>query len=193
MLIGFSLLQNSCSTSQSKIKYVEEQKSKERKIINAFLEFELASKPYKIHEKDSIIIISNALSKKQVIEDYEAILPNYKNSIFGSIQIRKIKMSLENEVLYNWKKEDFKNSKIILKSREDFRKLVNNEEYLNSPRKIVFHLSTPYFINKKEILLSYISGSSELGFNLINSNVILMIENNDGKWIIEKYLGSRYY
>lgn len=192
-LVVFCLIQFSCTFSQIKLKETYRLNNVEKKIINDFLEFELTSELYKYQKKESVIIIRDAISKKQVIEDYEAILINYKNSVFDSIQIGELKKHLENEPLYYWKKTDFNNIKTDLKSRDDFKKFINNEEYLYSHGKSVFYLSIPYFITKNKVLLSYISGNSELGFNLINSSIVMMVKNNDGKWILTEYLGSKYY
>lgn len=164
----------------------------ERDVVNILLETELSDKIYKYHTNDSVIIIKEALTKKQVIEDYATFLNYFEHSFFDSIQIANLKKSLEKEPLYYWKKTDFDNKRIGLQTREDLEKSIKNEDYLNSPDRLIFYLSTPFFIDKNKALVTFISGSGLLGFNLINSAVVLLEKNADGKWKT-KYLGSKYY
>lgn len=192
-LISYFLLQ-SCSSTKNNQKYSNNTNlsNSEKNIINIFLEKELTNKVYTYYRNDSIILIGEALSKKQVIEDYASISNYSEHSFFDTIQISNLKKTLENEPIYYWKKTDFNNKKISLQTPESYENFIKNEEYLKSPNKLFFYLSTPFFIDKKRALITFISGSSLSGFNLINSAIVLLEENENGLWKT-KYLGSRYY
>jgi len=160
----------------------------QRNVVNTLLRTELSNKRYKYHLNDSVIIIKEAMTEKHSIEVYESFLRDYKNSFLDSIQMANLKKVLKKEPLYYWKKIDFDNKKIGLQTREDLEKSIRNEEYLYLPDRLIFHLSKPFFINKNQVLMYFMAGSFKFG-SLINSSLVLIEKDANGKWII-KYLGS---
>jgi hypothetical protein len=160
-------------------------------LLNEFLKQELNRNIYSISPYDSIIIIKDATPKKQIIEDYESF--GIKKKLFDSLTFLKIKKELNNETIYYFKPSDFKDKRIILKTKQEFRTSIKNHEFLKKSKELVFYLSTPFFIDKNTALITVVSGNGQLGFNLIDSGVILMKKNKQNKWIAEKNLGSRYY
>ncbi len=193
ILACICISQVACSTSNNKSIDRKELSKEEKDVINALLTQELSSLPYKLKDKDSIIIITNAISKMQVIEDYISMMSLTHNSILDSIQIAKIRRSLANEKSYHWKISDFPYFNKILKSRDELAADINSGSYVNSPSKYIFHLSLPYFIEEQQALVNFISGSSATGFSLITSGLVLMEKNGENNWTVKKNLGSKYY
>lgn len=178
----------SCSTLNSDASKLNKT---EINLLNAFIQQELNRIVYSRNPYDSILIIKDATPKKQIIEDYESF--GIKKSLFDSLTIIKIKKKLSNQAIYYFKTSDFEDKRIILKTKQEFRTSIKNHEFLKKSKELVFYLSTPFFIDKNTALITVVSGNGQLGFNLIDSGVILMKKNKQNKWIAEKNLGSRYY
>ena len=191
LLILVIILTFSCSSS-IKTKEKLELSKNEKEIINNFLENELSSAAYRYRINNNIVVIETTIPKKQVLSAYLSLLINYKKSLIDSIQAVKMTKELEKEPQYYWKNSDFIIKNLQTQSNEDFRKTIKTEEYFNLPNRIIFHLSVPLLINEKEALVSFMSGSGDTGFTSINSGIVLMIKNNENKWVFKCFLGSPY-
>lgn len=188
--IFFSIMLTSCSSQKVTSQF--DITNTEKDIINNFLKFELASDAYKYRRNSKVVIIKNAIPKKQVLDDYLSIIRNFKESLIDTLQAVKMRKEFENETQYYWKSSDFRIKNLLTQSIESFEKSIKKEEYLNLPPRIIIHLSVPLIINDKEALVGFMSGGGDLGYTSINSGLILMVRNNENKWVFEQFLGSKY-
>ena len=185
------LIQIACSTSKNNSINQGEITSEERCIINTFLRQELDKDLYRL-QKDSIILIEEAISKKQVVEDYDSMMAGTKHSLLDSLQKTRIADEIANERQYLWRETDFTNFTILVRSKETMRIFINDASYLDEPGKYIFQLSLPIMLDENHAILSFFSGRSEIGISSLTSGVVLMVKNKKGKWEITQHLGSRY-
>jgi hypothetical protein len=157
-------------------------------IINDFIDFELKKDRYKNYKGFEIVVIEEALKKMKPISVYEFNL-KYKESwgkfidhwILDSLQVKKIKLELDKEVIYHWKVSDFKNIKVSLLKYEELRTIINTSAYINLPRRLIIYLSRPLIIDEKNAFISFEVGNGQLGFGSITHFTVLMRKVNN-KW-----------
>lgn len=160
----------------------------EGNIINDFLEVELEKDRYKNYKDAEIVVIEEVLKKTKPISVYEFNL-KYKESwgkfinnwILDTLQIKKIKLDIENEELYYWKVSDFKNIKVSLLKYEELRTIINTGAYSNLPPRLIIYLSKPLIIDENNALVSFEIGDGQFGFASINHFTVLMKKVNN-KW-----------
>ena len=160
----------------------------EGNIINDFLEVELEKDRYKNYKDAEIVVIEEVLKKTKPISVYEFNL-KYKESwgkfinnwILDTLQIKKIKLDIENEELYYWKVSDFKNIKVSLLKYEELRTIINTGAYSNLPPRLIIYLSKPSIIDENNALVSFEIGDGQFGFASINHFTVLMKKVNN-KW-----------
>ena len=167
----------------------------ELNIINDFIDVELKKERYLNYKDFEIVIIEEALKKYQSVETYiysydEWISMNkidrredIENRYFlDSLYVKKIKLELENEEIYNWKVSDFKTIKVSLLKYEDLIKIIRTNAYGSTiSKRLIIYLSKPLIIDKNNALISFEIGNGQLGFKSINHLTVLMKKLNN-KW-----------
>lgn len=172
----------------------------EKAIINDFLDGELKKERYLSYKDFEIVIIKEALKKMKSLDTYFYSLDEWntmnkikksddiKNLYFlDTIQIKKIKLELEKEIVYNWKVSDFKNINVKLISDEDLRKIINTGSYSPGVTKnLIVFLSRPIIIDKDSVFISFDIGNGEFGNYAITHFTALMRKVNN-KWVEKGY------
>ena len=166
----------------------------EGNIVNDFIDVELKKDRYKNYKDSEIVVIKEALKKYKSIEAYQYShdewismdrinkIGNIDNKYFlDTLQIKKIKLELENEEPYDWKLSDFKNIKVSLLQYEELRTIINTGAYSNLPPRLIIYLSKPLIIDENNALVSFEIGDGQLGFASINHFTVLMKKVNN-KW-----------
>lgn len=164
----------------------------ESTIINIFLDTELKKARYKNYNGYEVFIIEEALKSIVSIDSYSYSLQEWKimnrinklsdsdNIYFlDSLQIEKLRLELEKELLYHWKASNFKNIKMGVYKYEELKMITNTGAFLNLPKRLIIYLSKPLIINKNNVLISFHIGNGEIGFNSINHSTILLRRVND--------------
>lgn len=179
--------------------------STESKIINDFIDVELNKERYKNYKDAEIIIIEEALNKRQSVETYiysnnEWISMNKVNRredienqyFLDSLLIKKLKIELEKEELYHWKVPDFRNIKVSLLKYEELRTIINTAAYSKFSSRMVIYLSKPLILNENNAFISFEAGDGQLGFHSINHFTVLM-RKIDNKWEQSNYYYDGVY
>lgn len=203
IIIAVLLLLHSCSSNKTKDQISKNDvnlSETEKTIVNDFLEGELKKKRYINYKDFEIVMIEEALKKNKSLDTYLYSLDEWntmnkikksddiKNLYFlDTIQVKKIKLELENEIAYNWKVSDFKNINVKLISYEGLRKIINTGSYGPGVTKnLIVFLSRPLIIDKNNVLISFDFGNGELGNYAITHFTALMRKVNN-KWVENGY------
>ena len=172
----------------------------ESNIINDFLDIELKDDRYKSYKDYEIVIIEEAYKKFKPLYTYEyAYKDLYKHGkeiknywILDSLQIEKMKENIKFENTFHWKISDFKNIKVRLYKHEELRRIINSNEYINLPKRLIIYLSRPLIIDNNKALVSFDVGNGQLGFNSITHFTVLMNKEEE-KWIKGGYYDDGIY
>ncbi len=188
------LLLSSCSASK-----------KEYAVINDFLEYEMAGKPY-----DTIFVAKEKPDSEYTLQLYEwgfkeypAYNPNYGKVWIEPLtddwpiddkEIAMLKGKLPDMVLEEWKNTDFKNKDFIIISKNETKK----NEFINKhigAKNHVFYISQPIFSkNSNHAIFYFAPTSTGIGriYPFVNDGMKLMKKEN-GKWKLIATIKEQVY
>ncbi len=79
-----------------------------------------------------------------------------------------------------------KNLKYSLTTWDTVIDNVRSKEYLNNPNTLILRISRPVFIARRNALISFHSGTTEMGFTTIDRFTVLTTKYGD-RWIRRHY------
>jgi hypothetical protein len=209
-LILIFIFNSSCSLNKKSL--VNESKSNslefenklsisEKEIINEFLRIQFSKDKFKSYTSLPVNLIKEELGVMYSLNVYEdcyneRYLPiqsvTKREWILDSIQIQKLKSLLKKEKQYSWKKDDIYLENLTIIGGQDLQKSIREKTYIEQPRRLIIYISKPLIIDKNNVLISFKSGDSSLGFMTIENFTVLMKKIND-KWIFDNYFYGNIY
>ncbi len=171
--------------------------SVENKIVSDIVHEQLASERYAHLKKLDIYLVETADNGKEALATYE-YSHNYSQGIndsiwpYNSMQIKKLREELKNEKINPWTRTDIKNVKYSLTTWDNVIDNVRSKKYLNSPNTLIIRVSRPLFIDSRSALISFHSGTTEMGFSTIDRFTVLVTKRGN-KWVRRHYYYDGIY
>ena len=143
-----------------------------------------------------ILLIEDADNGYQALNAYEFAhtFGNYKDStkILDDVQKINLKERLKAKKIVPWTKSDIKNIEYGLINWDTITNNILTKKYLHSPNKLVISISRPLFIDERNALVSFHSGTIETGFTTVDRFTVLVTKKAN-KWVRMRYYYDGVY
>ncbi len=169
----------------------------EKKIVSDIVHDQLASERYAHLKMLDIYLIETADNGYEALATYEYsrnYSPGINDSIwpYNSRQIKKLREGLKDKKNKPWTKSDIKNLTYSLTTWDTVIDNVRSKEYLNNPNTLIVRISRPVFIDSRNAVISFHSGTTEMGFTTIDRFTVLITKYGD-KWVRRHYYSDGIY
>ena len=169
----------------------------ENRIVSDIISEQLASERYTHFKMLDIYLVETADNGYEALATYE-YSHNYSQGIndsiwpYNSMQIKKLRDTLKNKKINPWTRSDIKNLKYSLTTWDTVVDNIRSEQYLNSPNTLIIRVSRPLLIDSRNALISFHSGTTEMGFNTVDRFTVLITKNGE-RWVRQHYYYDGIY
>lgn len=165
-------------------------------IVSNIIEDQLAMESYSHLKSLDILLIEDADNGYQALKAYEFAYTygNYKDTtkILDEAQQKGLRERLIDKKVVPWSKSEIKNIEYKLITWDTIKKNIRTERFLNNPNKLVISIGRPLFIDADNALVSFHSGTTEMGFTTVDRFTVLVTKKGN-KWVRMRYYYDGVY